>query len=321
MPSPDDRSIPPVLRLFESYWTYDPEEEARLRGDFPDRLSWREMLRLHHLACMALQRDSDALAELHSGEPPQNWSGPSGPAADLLRETTGALLTEDSPYRPRPCAVWQTPRPSENPNDDDAEIPGVGAEEGEEEDSAPEEMPEPSLFGWLRNASITHLGSLEVARLDKDHRPKEVAFVPFDNLQSAFFAPPALLRPAKILYDDGRPEEVVAVPLLYPFSWRTGNGFDRDGSITRFVWHLDGIKGVAGRLGVGVGHQDFAIETMARADASSEEEAAAGDTALFGLGSVNALTFALALTDPMFDRRCHARGIDPNEARRRAGEM
>jgi hypothetical protein len=255
-----------AVDLQRAYWTHNPVEQAQLQGRGFGQLNWGERFRLHHLIC--LQRVG---------------AGPEPAAvAEQCRALVHQLLAVDSPYRPRPAMVWQG----------QAAPPGGGRE--------------PSLQGEFLNASLTHLGCLEIYRVDAADQPTGIDFVAFDALSAVVFGPPSLIRAAKLFYEDGR-AEVVLVPMLYGLTWAIGNEFDRAGRMTRFVAHLHDVevRGL-GAEGMGVGQQDFSIRTP---DSGS----------LFGLGSVASFSFPLDMRDPRFDEKARARGIDPDEIRRRMG--
>src|SRR5262249_40119687 len=132
---------------------------------------------------------------------------------------------------------------------------------------------EPDMQGDFLNASLTHIGCLEIYRVDAANNPIRLDFVSFDELSGVVFARPTLIRAAKLFYGDRR-DEIVFVPMLYGLTWSIGNEFDRDGRMTRFVSHLDSAEGAAlGATGLGVGQQDFSIQ-------------GADGGRLFGLGSV-----------------------------------
>ncbi len=132
-----------------------------------------------------------------------------------------------------------------------------------------------SLRGELINASLSHLGALEVLRAGRDGQPM-VEFVPFSAIRSVELGPPESFREA-VLRLEGAPDfpAPVRVPLLYGVSWSSRDALDRDGSTTRFVAHVPAVLGDQ-TLGLGIGHQDFCF---------------CNDGTLFGLGSVRALTF------------------------------
>jgi hypothetical protein len=256
-----------AVEIQRAYWTHNAEEQARLEARGVEQLSWPERLRLHHLIC--LQR-------LHTGAERAS-------ATEQCRHTVRALLAADSPYRPRPATIWQG----------QSAQPGGGRE--------------PDMQGEFLNPSLTHLGCLEVYRVDAANQPTRLDFVGFDELSGVVFAPPNVIRAAKLIHDDGR-GEIVMVPLLYGLTWAIGNEFDRAGRMTRFVAHLDGEEvGAIGASGIGVGQQDFSVRGQD------------GGSSLFGLGSVSEISFPLDMRDPRFDAKARARGIDPVEVRRSMG--
>ncbi len=128
----------------------------------------------------------------------------------------------------------------------------------------------------------------------------ELSFVTLDELRGAFFHGSALFRYGKLFYDDGHPDEIVLVPLLYGVSWLTPNTIDQDGTTTRFICSIETEKDQTA-LSIGVGHQDFIIEGVRQA--------------LFGINSIGELMVALFVNDPKFEQKCRARGLDPDTAR------
>ena len=90
------------------------------------------------------------------------------------------------------------------------------------------------------------------------------------------------------------------MPLLHGISWFSPFDFDRDGTATRFICAVEIEEGQTA-LAIGVGHQDFVIEKD-------------GQT-LFGLSSMAEIMVTLLVDDPKFDRKCKARGLDPDTVR------
>jgi hypothetical protein len=199
---------------------------------------------------------------------------------DECQQTLRCLAAADSPYLPRRALIWQ----------------------GQTGQSGPAE---PDLQGDLLNPSITHLGCLEIYRTDVANQAVSVGFVSFAELSGILFAPPSLIRAAKLFYENGR-DELVLAPMLYGPTWKIGDEFDRAGEMTKFVAHLDSPEVDAlGASGIGVGQQDLLVRNQA------------GEGNLFGLGSVFEISFPLDMRDPQFDQKARARGIDPDELRRR----
>ena len=253
------------VELQKAYWTHNEEEQSQLESRGIEQLSWPERLRLHHLIC--LQR-------IKLG--PENAA-----ATDKCRQLVRQLIAPNSPYRRRPAMIWQGPM----------------AQPGNDR--------KPDMQGEFLNPSLTHLGCLEIFRVDSANRPLEIDFVSFDQLSSVLFASPSLIRATKLFYDDGR-DEIVLIPLLYGLTWSIGNDHERKGTLTRFVAHLqDENIGTVGNAGIGVGQQDLVIHKQD------------GGCSLFGLGSVAEISFPLDMRDPRFDEKARARGIDPDEVRNR----
>jgi len=251
-----------LVELQKAYWTPNAGELAELEGKGIDRLAWREKLRLHHLRCM-----HHIFPNALTGNPPPN-----------TLQSWQVLNAQDSPYCPCTAMVWQG------------------------ETFQPESESPPSKQGTLLNPSLTHAGSLEIYRLDENHRPISIAHVSYDELTAILFAPPKLIRAAKLIYADGR-DEIVMVPLLYGLTWSFGSEFDRTGQMTRFVAHLEGTgTGKYGTVGIGIGQQDLFVQDS-----------------LIGLGSVAQITFPLDMRDPRFDLKARARGLDPDKLRKEHG--
>lgn len=272
-PSDSSQSItgpPEFVRAAEmqrAYWTHDPDEQARLEARGADRLEWRERLRLHHLIC--LQRIG---------------SGPEDAAAtEKCRQSMQALLGSDSPYRAQMALLWE-----DKPVHAGAARP-------------------PDMTGEFLNASLTHLGSLEVIHVDAEDRPTRLDFVSVDELDGVEFGQPTLMRAARLRYVDHR-EELVLVPLLYGLTWTIGDKSHRQGEYTSFVAPLSGEEfGALGTTGIGVGQQDLWVHNLY------------GSSRLVGMASVAEIAFPFDVRDPGFDAEARARGLDPNEARRRSG--
>lgn len=260
----------PAIQLQHAYWTHNPTEKAALLIRYPASLSWTETLRLHHLVCLELLSSKEGNPQL-MGEVMQ-LDAPKGDTHDLCQALLQRLLSQNSPYKARHCAIWQ----------------GEAGQSGRRP---------PDMQGQLQNASLTHLGCLEVIRLDSQNQPKELAFIPFDDLRGVLFAQPSLFRAAKILYEDSK-EEIVLAPMIYGISWLTNNEFDHDGTMTRFCCQLpiDEFD-----MGIGVGHQDFVLAVPKTKDKQ-----------LLGLGSIGEVMIALELNDPKFDQKCRSRGLEPS---------
>lgn len=262
--------------LQQKYWTPNPDEKRRFLERSVDELKWDETLRLLHLVCLDMISSGSCKDQLVSEELGP-IDAPKGDNRELLVQLVTRLYSETSPYKPRHVAVWQ----------------GNAGESGKRK---------PDMQGVFRNASLTHLGCIEVIRLDAHQQPAELVFVPLDELRGAVFASPAMFRYARLFFDDGRPDEIVLAPIFYGISWSTPFAFDQDGTFTRFICSVEGDSWQA--LSVGVGHQDFVVEKDSNIPA------------FFGLSSVVELMIELSADDPKFDQKCRARGLDPATVRK-----
>jgi hypothetical protein len=257
-----------------AYWTHNAGEQSELESKSPDQLDWKNRLRLHHLIC--LERLLPGLAETRKAE-----------IDERCRQSTRRLLAPDSPYRPRPALVWQMKSGT-----------AVGQGQLVERD--------PNHQGVFWNPSLSHFGCIEYFREDPATNAQTVEFADFDHLSGIAFGGSSLLRAMKLFFEDGT-AEVVLTPLLYGLTWQIGGPHDRNGSMTRFVRHLDELQTPGlGEPGLGVGQQDFCV--MGRENGMT----------IFGAGSVQEIAFPLDLRDPRFDQKARARGIDPDEVRRSA---
>lgn len=244
----------PPVRLHRAYWTFALEEKAALLARGLGALTWAETLRLHHLSCLEILESDAGRAEFsdESFPDPERMEAITGmPAAALSRDLVARLLSAESPYRPRRAAVWQA--------------------KNDQEERRP-----PDMLGVFGNASVTHLGSLEILRLNEHDEPGEVAFVPLSEIVTVVLGPRALFRPVRIFYVDGR-EEVAFAPMLYATSWSSPSEYLRSGQMTQFVCPV-GANGW--HSGMGVGQQDLTIQE------------GNGHASLFGIASVEAFTIA-----------------------------
>jgi len=267
-PSGEDFSAM-LLQLQRAYWTPAPTEKERL-GERIDVLDWPDLLRLHHLNCLDLMHacgltsasldDFDQMSELAACAD-----------VELCAKLIERLASYPSPFRPRIALVFQRHR-------NGLPLAANG---------------EPEFRGELQNASLTHLGALEVIRTEQ-HGPSAVAFVPFDALQSIQVGPPSIFLPARLEYEERDHSEMVYLPLLYGASWFSAEPILRDGSMTHFMFSSKETS-----AGMGLGHQDFVI---------NED--------MFGLASIELIEFPLDMRAQDFEEHCRKRGLDPGEMRR-----
>jgi hypothetical protein len=276
VPAPSPRD--PFIELQQNYWSRNPNERAHLMARETSSLQWHEMLRLHHLNLMEMLEHPEALAQWMDGDVDADPVAPDAPISYECLDLSRRLTAPESPYRLRYCLVWQG-------------------------DLATCDDREPNFRGMLQNASITHLGCLEMVRIDEQGNPKELVFVPLDDIISVAMSGVSLFRAGRVFYEDGT-DEVALFPLLYGLSWATPQDYDHDGSMARFCCHMMGEGLEPNSTGIGLGNQDLTV---------LEED---DMRALFGLGKLTRLDTAVEANDPRFDEKCLARGLDPTEVRR-----
>jgi len=259
------------------YWTPNANEKAQLLSrDFND-LTWKEKLRLLHLTCLeAVPKDREE--KLLINDDLEEFRAPNDSDRDMVSKILLEMISGDSPFRPQPAVIWQT----ENGRSDERNH---------------------DLEGVLKNISLTHIGCLEVIHLDENRRPKSLDFIPFDDLRAVVFATSGIYRYANLLFDDGRDNEIVLVPLLYGISFLTTEYCYQDGSLTRSLY-FEELTGVDQPFAIGVGHQDLILLN----------ESPLGT--LFGIGSVAEIGMVLDISSPKFEQKCRFRGIDPEDVRK-----
>lgn len=255
-----------AVAIQKAYWTFDQEEKEQLiEKANSSTITFEEIYRLHHLACL----------ELCTANPEPENPVPYGNLKSLAEYSSMALLSQESPYRFSHGSFV---------------LKGAESSAGEE------------ARGHFVNASLTHLGGLEVIKVDESQEPQQIEFIPFDHIRGGVFQGSSLLRPCRLFFEYGREDLVCWVPLLYATSFEFGNEYNLNGSMTNFQNHIH-IPQLEMNFGVGLGQQDLKIH-------------GASGMSLVGLGRVSEFSIALQLDDPNFDKKCISRGIDPDEARR-----
>lgn len=244
-----NKFIERAASIQQNYWTPNPDEKKRLLEKSADDLSWEQVLRLLHLTCLEMLSDGSCKEQLIGDS--ESTEAPSGDDRERILKLITMLSSENSPYKPRHANIWQGKHDrSTNRN--------------------------PDLQGEFRNVSLTHLGSIEIIRLDDNLQPAELTFISLDKLREVVFDRPSFFRYGRLTFNDGRSDENVLVPLLYGISRFSPNAYDKDGSFTRFICSIQSKEDQM-EFTIGVGHQDFLIES--------------GDgSVLFGLGSIKKLS-------------------------------
>jgi len=303
-----------AIALQKRYWTANPAERAALEATAFEALSPAQRLRLHHLRCLALldpmqggdpvlrrgllapvaERPSDA--ELRAALDPA--------ARAQVEASARALLGRRSLFRPRHGFAWL----------------GAGPPAGDA-------VPYSDFQGRITNASLTHLGCLEVIGLDQRYEPATLEFLDFDSILTVSFgvdergdgAAKAGFRPARILLEYGLDDRVVLVPTRYGLSW-----FAHEPEVLRGAgsWEVAAIElgGLADPskavgnaldrrpLGISVGPQRFEVLS----DFATDGE---GGLSRFVLSDAYQLSLAIDQDDPRFADKCRGRGLDVDATR------
>jgi hypothetical protein len=294
-----------AIGLQKRYWSPAPEELLELEGRGLGALDWVEKLRLHHLRCLAL-------LDAHEGVLRRGLLAPVAerPGADelatamdpVLRERVAAsakmLLGRGSPYRPRHGFAWV----------------GDGPPEGDA-------VPYSDFQGRIVNGSLTHLGCVEIIRLDPTTlEPAAIEFLAFDEIMTLARGPRGdaggPFVPARILREYGQGELVVLLPLRYGLSWFALETDVLRGEAAHEVAGIE-VRGLADAsksfsepldrrmLGISVGPQrlevlsDYVQEGLGR----------------FELGAAYQISLAIDQDDPRFDDKCRGRGLDVEATR------
>lgn len=259
-----------IVALQQQYWTPNPTELAQLYIGFSkNELSIAQLFRFHHLVCMeVLQEIRYAVSE--SGFEYQ------GQYAEVLKQTTDLLLSPNSPFRILHGSFWL------NDNNSD----------------------QPSRQARFTNMSLTHLGAVELIRVDANQLPVELVFVPLDSIKSLEIIGSGLVKGCRLTHEISNKQEVYWMPLLYGQSHRSPDANDVSGNMTRFVGQLF-IPSQGVYFGIGLGQQDLGL--------LGEQK----QFSLMGWRHVKVLVTTLEITDPNFDDKCRGRGVDPQEIRKK----
>ena len=99
------------------------------------------------------------------------------------------------------------------------------------------------------NPSLTHLGCLEVVRVDANN-PPEIVFIAFADVRNLVLGQPTVFREVNTAYEDGRSDELAFLPLMYGLTGRSPSEDILTGRKRRFVAFLGG-GGPARNTGLG----------------------------------------------------------------------
>jgi hypothetical protein len=179
-----------IYRIQKEYWTFNRKEKEILLAQFPHISKWKDILRLHHLLCMEIFQWYSANnlqdATYQSGQkkiPVQIQE-----AIVNLKNTTEKLLNEDSPYIPQACEIKY--------------------------DILTKFREFKKLEGTCMNASLSHLGSLEVFKVDGELNPLCIDFIPFSEIKTIMHNADGTL----ISYKDNKEKDICYLASHYYFS-------------------------------------------------------------------------------------------------------
>jgi hypothetical protein len=280
----DQAHLEKLINLQISYWTFRSDEKAALLR-LGDAATWPQRLRLHHLLCLELAQYAQEYLRGVSEALPERERFPRQ-LTQQIAVSIERLCSRSSPYKPRLALVYQGPFQQ-----------NVDPRRGESR-----------LTGPLQNASLTHIGALEVIRLN-DAEPVSVDFIAYDDIHQVNLGPTTVFTVAQVLFEDGNRAEVVRIPLIYGVSWHSTSNLDINGQLTRFFHPLE-MSAPLMNPGIGIGHQDF---TVPSADDGTS-------VTMFGLGSIRAIEFPLWVgvseeDVAEFEKHCRRRGLDPDQTR------
>lgn len=292
-----------AVALQKRYWTANADELALLEAQRFETLEPRELLRLHHLRCLALLDARDGivrrglLAPLAERPSEAELRAAIDPTLHAqVQRSAKALLGRRSTLRPRHAFTWL----------------GAGPPTGDQ-------IPYSDLQGRTLNASLTHLGALEVIALDPSFEPARVEFLDFDqiltiSLAAGELAADAPFRPARILREYGLDDRVVLLPLRYGLSWFAHEPELLRGTGERQLASVE-LSGLADpsraagnpldrrSLGIAVGPQCLEVLSDYGQD---------GERGLSRIRLADAYQISLAIDqdDPRFADKCRGRGLD-----------
>jgi hypothetical protein len=296
------------VALQKAYWAPAPAELAQLEAIAFEQLRGPELLRLHHLRILALLDARDAVLRrgllAPAAERPlaEDLAVATDPALLAKVEASAkALVRRRSSYRPRHGFVWT----------------GAGAPETDE-------VPYSDFQGRLVNASLSHLGSLEIIRLDERFEPAALEFLDFDQILTISLGATeagdrAPFRPARILREYGREELVVLLPLRYGLSWLAhevellrGHAEHRVAAI-----ELTGLAAPDRAIGNPHDARELGVEVGLQRLEVLSDYSEDGDRGLsrFTLADAYQISLAIDQDDPRFTDKCRGRGLDPEATR------
>lgn len=251
-----------------TYWTFNSEEKEALLGKYQaGDITFPDLYRLHHLFCMEIMDANGKTPEIRKKKE----------LIPLMKEIGAKLSGPTSPYRSFHGTFWQ-------------------GEPGSEQERPAD------LEGFFTNASLSHLGALEVIGIDENEEMTGVSFIPFDELRGAVFLRPSLLKAGMVYFEYGSGQKGYWVPGVYGLTHLFGDEYEQNGSMTTFHNHIE-IPGIPFPMAIGLGQQDLLIQSE-------------GGASLTGIVAIAEFMISLSTDDPRFAEKCVGRGMDPEEVRR-----
>jgi hypothetical protein len=216
-----ERLLEEIFTLQDHYWSVNNKEKEALLAQFPEDLDWKGLLRLHHLLCMeALDTSTGGLSQTKTP------SSPSWEIRLLLNKTTNKLLHDKSPYRPRYCEI--------------------------EFDILTRQKHFKRISGVLMNASLTHLGSIEVIRINPELHPVSIDFIPLERVHSIMNN----TKGALVTYTDKKEKDICYLASHYFYSSACHQFINREQTDYIYILKQDNHNYLPG---IGLGVQEFMI--------------------------------------------------------------
>jgi hypothetical protein len=280
IPSADEVEEELSQRLSQ-FWRFDKSLHDSLtrksRGG-PHLLDFDEAFVLHRQMALKDLRSKGAQSDLMQPQGEARWAPEKRERTAVLRR----LQERESPFGPRPGAVWAGPTGN------------VGGKEGDAD-----------FEGWILNTALTHLGSIEAIALGAQEVGDD-ALIPLDAIMQISFVDPPQWRPFRraAIFWEGQEDrfDVFALPMLYGTSALSPLKSDQEATGSRYVRPYP-VEAIKAGMGVGLGRQELTLRTFAG-------EVGSGD-----LFSVQEIYFPLYPEDPRFDAQCARRGVDPEKLR------
>lgn len=291
-----------AIALQRAYWRSAPDELAALEARGFAALSWADKLRAHHLRCLALlDADDGALRRALLAPADARPAAPEPEPEGLVKLAASAksLLSRRSPYRPRHAFAWL----------------GPAAPEGED-------IPYSDFQGRTLNASLSHLGCVELIRLDAALEPDRLEFIALDEIMTLsrgqLDAPdqaPAFV-PVRLLREYGAEELVGLMPTRYGLSWLAHEPEVLRGDAAHAVARLElsGLADPAKAIGNPLDRRPLAL-AIGRQQLEVLSDYDDDGLGRFALGAAYQISFAIDQDDPRFAAKCEGRGLDPEVTR------